>query len=70
MGSEMCIRDSLKKMRKGEPDSAVVQFPYQNDGGVCHYPTALMEEMEGYLVRILENWLPAERIFRWQNEEE
>ena len=29
-----------------------------------------MEEMEGYLVRILENWLPAERIFRWQNEEE
>ena len=70
VGTFRVSQEYLKKMRKGEPDSAVVQFPYQNDGGVCHYPTALMEEMEGYLVRILENWLPAERIFRWQNEEE
>ena len=37
-------QDYLKKMRKNEPDSAVVQFPYQNDSGVYHYPTALMEE--------------------------
>ena len=58
--------DYLKKMRKNEPDSAVVQFPYQNDGGVYHYPTALMEEMEQYMTEKLAAYLPAERIFRWK----
>ena len=48
-GTFRISQDYLKKMRKNEPDSAVVQFPYQNDGGVYHYPTALMEEMEQYL---------------------
>lgn len=31
----------------------MVQFPYQNDGGVYHYPTALMEEMEQYMTENL-----------------
>lgn len=51
---------------ENEPDSAVVQFPYQNDSGVYHYPTALMEEMEQYMMEKLAAYLPAERIFRWK----
>ena len=49
VGTFRISQDYLKKMRKNEPDSAVVQFPYQNDSGVYHYPTALMEEMEQYM---------------------
>ena len=37
VGSFRVSQDYLKKMRKNEPYSAVVQFPFQNDGGVYHY---------------------------------
>lgn len=66
VGTFRISQDYLKKMRKNEPDSAVVQFPYQNDSGVYHYPTALMEEMEQYMTEKLAAYLPAERIFRWK----
>ena len=66
VGTFRISQDYLKKMRKNEPDSAVVQFPYQNDGGVYHYPTAFMEEMEQYMTEKLAAYLPAERIFRWK----
>ena len=66
VGTFRISQDYLKKIRKNEPDSAVVQFPYQNDGGVYHYPTALMEEMEQYMTEKLAAYLPAERIFRWK----
>ena len=66
VGTFRISQDYLKKMRKNEPDSAVVQFPYQNDGGVYHYPAALMEEMEQYMTEKLAAYLPAERIFRWK----
>jgi spore photoproduct lyase len=45
--------------------SAVVQFPFENEGGVYRYPRRLMEEMENMVVKRLEKSLPAEKIFRW-----
>lgn len=66
VGTFRVSQDYLKKMRKNEPYSAVVQFPYQNDCGVYHYPTELMEEMESYLVTRLTERIPKEKIFRWQ----
>jgi spore photoproduct lyase len=65
VGSFRVSQDYLKKMRKNQPTSPVVQFPYQNDHGVYHYPDALLEEMETYLVGRLEEKLPLENIFRW-----
>jgi spore photoproduct lyase len=65
VGSFRVSQDYLKKMRKNQPTSPVVQFPYQNDHGVYHYPDALLEEMETYLVGQLTERLPPERIFRW-----
>ncbi|MBO5071309.1 MAG: radical SAM protein, partial [Roseburia sp.] len=56
-------QDYLKKMRKNDPSSAVVQFPYQNDGGVYHYPKELTEQMEGYMVERLMKQIPKENIF-------
>ena len=67
VGSFRISKDYLKRLRKGQPDSAVVQFPFALDAGVYHYPDGLMNEMEEYLVGQLRECMPAERIFRWKS---
>lgn len=69
VGSFRISQDYLKKMRKNLPHSAVVQFPYQNDDGVYHYPLELVRLMENFLVDLLKKWLPEEKIFLWKNSE-
>ena len=69
VGSFRVSQDYLKKMRKNAPDSAVVQFPYENDRGVYHYGDGLTREMEGFLVERLSQYLPEEKIFLWEKEE-
>lgn len=63
VGSFRLSQDYLKKLRKVMPDSAVVQFPFENDAGVYRYPKELMEEMEQQLTKQLKKWLPQEKIF-------
>lgn len=69
VGSFRVSQDYLKKMRKNAPDSAVVQFPYENDRGVYHYGDGLTRKMEGFLVERLSQYLPEEKIFLWEKEE-
>lgn len=66
VGTFRVSQDYLKKMRKNDPSSAVVQFPYQNDGGVYHYAKELTAQMEGHMVRRLTEQMPKERIFLWK----
>ena len=66
IGSFRISQDYLKKMRKQEPDSAVVWFPFQRGDGYYHYPDVLMEEMERFLVTKLESKISKEKIFRWR----
>ncbi len=66
VGTFRVSQDYLKKMRKNEPDSAVVQFPYENDGGVYHYPERLTGRMEEHLVSALTAWIPRDKIFLWR----
>lgn len=66
VGTFRVSQDYLKKMRKNQPDSAVVQFPYQNDGGVYHYSQELTERMEGFLTDRLKEKIPEEKIFLWK----
>ncbi len=66
VGSFRVSQDYLKKMRKNQPYSSVVQFPYENEKGVYHYPKELMEEMEMYMVTELTKQIPEEKIFRWE----
>lgn len=63
IGSFRISQDYLKKLRRVMPDSAVVWFPFENDGGVYHYPKELMEEMEQMVACRLKRWLPEEKIF-------
>ncbi len=66
VGTFRISQEYLKKMRRQEPDSAVVQFPYQNDRGYYHYPDVLLDEMEQFLTGELKKYVPEEKIFRWR----
>ena len=66
VGTFRISQDYLKKMRKQEPDCALVWFPFQNENGYYHYPRQLMEEMEHFLTDRLEQKIPKEKIFRWK----
>ncbi|EOS41655.1 hypothetical protein C809_04226 [Lachnospiraceae bacterium MD335] len=65
VGTFRISQDYLKNMRRQEPESLVIWFPYQKEGGYCHYPDALMEEMECFLSGRLEEKISREKIFRW-----
>ena len=66
VGTFRISQDYLKNMRKQEPESAVVWFPFQRENGYCHYPDALMEDMEVFLTERLAKKIPMEKIFRWR----
>lgn len=68
IGSFRISKEYLKKMRRTAPNSAVVQFPFENEHGVYHYPAKLMQDMENYLCHQLQVYLPEEKIFRWEQE--
>ena len=69
VGSFRLSEDYLKNMRRAAPCSAVVQYPYENDHGVMHYPQKLTEEMEQFLLKELAPYIPEEKIFRWEERE-
>lgn len=66
VGTFRISQDYLKNIRKQEPESAVIWFPFQKEDGYCHYPNALMEQMELFLTKRLEEKIPREKIFRWR----
>ncbi len=66
VGTFRISQDYLKKMRKQEPDSAVVWFPFQHENGFYHYPNELMEQMELFLTGELQKKISKEKIFRWK----
>lgn len=66
VGTFRISQDYLKNMRKQDAESAVIWFPFQKEDGCCHYPNALMEQMECFLTERLEEKIPKEKIFRWR----
>ncbi len=67
VGTFRISQNYLKKMRKQEPDSAVIWFPFQLENGFYQYPAALMNDMEQYLVKKLKKQMPEEKIFLWKD---
>lgn len=68
VGSFRIAPDYLKTMRKNEPDSAVVQFPFVRENGVEYYGAALTRKMELLLINRLRQYVPEEKIFRWEDQ--
>lgn len=65
VGTFRISQDYLKNMRKQDSKSAVIWFPFQNEGGYCHYPDTLMKQMECFLTDRLAKKISKEKIFRW-----
>lgn len=68
VGTFRVSQEYLKNMRRQEPDSAVVWFPFQSESGYCHYPDVLLEQMECFLTDRLKEKISEEKIFRWKNQ--
>lgn len=66
VGSFRISQDYIKKMRKNEPYSPIVQFPYQNDNGFYHYPDEIMNSMEKHMVLRLKEKISENKIFLWR----
>lgn len=56
----------LKKMRKQNPYSSVINFPFENDSGVFHYGKKLSHEIVSYVYELTKNYMPKEKIFLWE----
>ncbi len=66
VGTFRVSQDYLKNMRRQLPESPVIWFPFQREDGYCHYPDELMEQMETFLTKRMEQKIPREKIFRWK----
>lgn len=66
VGSFRISQDYLKKMRKDMPQSAVVNFPYENVDGYYQYPENIRVEMEEFMLSEISKYVPQEKIFRWK----
>lgn len=66
VGTFRISQEYLKNIRRQEPDSAVIWFPFQREDGYCHYPNELMEQMECFLTDRIRQKIPGEKIFRWK----
>lgn len=69
VGSFRLAPDYLKAMRRSEPCSAVVQYPYVRENGVYGYGAERAGEMEQFLVDELTCFVPKNKIFRWEEAE-
>lgn len=68
IGSFRISEAYLKTMRKAGRSSAVVQYPFINDGGVYQYPKHIMNAMEELMSAELKRYVSEDKIFRWKEE--
>lgn len=66
VGSFRISESYLKLLRRNEPDSAVVQYPFELDGGYYHYPMKLAGRMENYLRSMILEACPGASVFSWE----
>lgn len=60
-------KDYLKRMRKLRPASSVLQYPFAIEAGVYDYGKDLSLEMIHYVKSIVEEYVPEDKIFIWEN---
>lgn len=60
-------KDYLKRMRKQNPDSIVLSYPYELSNGVYEYEQQLGREMITFLENELTKHIPKDKIFNWEN---
>lgn len=58
--------DYLKRMRKQNPSSLLLHYPFQNDNGVFHYGKILSKTMITYISHLITQYIPNKKIFIWE----
>lgn len=58
--------DYMNAMRKRRPDSAIIQYPYENHHGVFQIPMEQSKEMIAWMKQCLCRYIPEEKIFVWE----
>ncbi len=66
VGSFRISGSYLKNLRQSLPHSALVQYPFEQDGGYYHYPAAVEQDMEQYAIRKIRELLPDASVFTWE----
>lgn len=66
VGTFRISQDYLKNIRRQNPDSSLVQFPFQNDNGVYHYGKQITNNMISCACEQLRKRVPEDRIFLWE----
>ncbi|WMJ88935.1 SPL family radical SAM protein [Anaerocolumna sp. MB42-C2] len=56
----------MKQMRKQRPNSIIIQYPYENDNGVCHYGKQVSQEMISYTYNLVKGFIPEKNIYVWK----
>lgn len=69
VGGFRISKEYMKKIRRVEKNSPIVQFPYMNVEGVYQYPPELLAKMENLICEELRQRMPPERIFREVNDQ-
>ena len=63
VGTFRISKDYIKRLRRVEPDSAAVQYPFVNEAGVYGYPQAQRNEMTEFMIRELKEKTPGIRVY-------
>ncbi|MBQ7265198.1 MAG: radical SAM protein [Firmicutes bacterium] len=67
LGTFRISADYMKGLRKAEPYSATVQYPFENKGGVYSYPKAKEEYMLKTVKDILLKYIGEDKIYLWES---
>lgn len=69
VGSFRISADYLKNMRQNRP-CEITTYPYTLTDGVYHYNDSMLSAMNALARRMLTTWLPADKIFFWEEQDE
>ena len=58
--------DYLKDMRKNNPNSAIINYPFNAVNDVYSYPPDLSDRMNSYMLGLIRKYMPEEKIFTWK----
>lgn len=66
IGSFRISQSYLKKMRKFDNSSAIVNFPFTNVDGYYQYEPKLQSEMEDFVKEEICKHFPDNKVFLWK----
>ena len=67
IGTFRISSEYMKKLKKSESNSSIVQYPFDITNGVYHYPKKIEEEMLNFIKKELLKYISEDKIFAWES---